>query len=509
MSRGSFILGARILVNGLRLYFRAWQGKRHSLLLTLLIQGALIGFLHLQVPIIFAQVAQAGGARGGAGLACVFVLLFTLMAGFHRSIEVLYNRGDLPYLLSSPVSARLIVVTRLVDVLVTTLLATLFVVMPMLNGAVYLFGRHWLWGWAAWLLGTGAVGTLALLGTVLAVKSIGARGARTLMQVLGVLVGTFAILAMQAPTWLRQVHIHPERAETLRRYFALFEAPPWPQLASAAAGDWRGLAALAAGAGLTMWLALRVLEREFVTGVQGAAEDSGGPSLAAAARPALLARAWSGAFRVGRWSVLVRKELRTLRRDPLLIARSSTQLISLLPAVIGLFFLPRVPAIAVLSIIAATLTALTIAGLMTAGDESLDVLCTSPTSRARAMWARTLAAALPGVAIAWIAGGVLVLLGAPGLGVGAGVIATFLGLAHAWLGGCTTPRQTTEDRAANRPIRATWQVFASMLVSGLGAAAVGAAGMGAPVALAFLFGALALVGGGMMFLASPRPIWEA
>ncbi len=509
MRRGSLILGARILANGLRLYFRAWQGKRHSLLVTLLVQTTLIGFLHLQVPIIFSQVAQAGGARGGAGLACVFVLLFTLMAGFHRSIEVLYNRGDLPYLLSSPVPARLIVATRLVDVLVTTLLATLFVVMPMLNGAVYLFGRHWLWGWLAWLLGSAALGTLALLGTVLAVRWIGPRGARTVVQVLGVLVGTFAILAMQVPAWLRHAHLHAERAETLRRTFALFEAPPWPQLASAASGDWRWLAALAAGAILAVWVALRVLEREFVAGAQGAAGDSGARSIPDAARPAALTRAWARAFRASRWSVLMRKEMRTLRRDPLLIARSSSQLISLLPAAIGLFFLPRIPAIAVLSIIAATLTALTIAGLMTAGDESLDLVCTSPTSRTQAMWARTLAAALPGAALAWVAAGALAMLGAPGLGFGAAATATFLGLAHAWLGGCTTPRQTVEDRAANRPIRATWQVFASMLVSGLGAASVGAAGMGAPVALALLLGALAFVGGGMMFLASPRPIWEA
>lgn len=497
----------RILRNDLRLYFRAWQKQRRGLALTLLIQAIIIAFLHVQMPLIFGQVAQTGGASGGAGLACCFVMLFTLMAGFHRSVEVLYNRGDLPYLLSSPVPARLVILTRLADILATTSLTTLFIILPMLNCAVYLYGPHWLWGWAAWITSVAVLATLSLLLTILLVKWIGSRGARTVVQVLGIVVGTAAIAATQAPNWLRQLRHNPEHADTVRRYFAAFEAPPLPQLVAAASGDVAWLAVLALAGVACVWLALRVLEREFVSGAQSAAADSGGATRTAAADPAALARVWARAFRARRWSAMMHKELRTLLRDPLLLARSSTQLISFLPAVVGIFWLPRLAGIGIVSIVAPTMTAITTASLMSATDESLEIVCASPVSRWRAMWARALAAALPSAAIGWIGGAVLIGLGAPALGLATALIATFLAVAHAWLGGCTTPRQTADDRAANRPVRSTWQVFVSMLASSLGAGAIASHAMGAPVFVSLLLGLITVVGGGMMFLARPRPIW--
>jgi hypothetical protein len=507
MTRTESSLFFRILANDLRLYFRAWDKHRHGLALTILIQALVIGFLHLQMPAIFAEMARAGTTRGGAGLACAFVVLFTLMAGLHRSIDVLYNRGDLPFLLGSPVPPRLIILTRLADILATTSLTTLFLVLPMLNCAVYLFGKHWLWGWPAWLTGVATVGTLALVLAILLVKWIGARGARVLVQVLGVIVGTAAIAAMQAPNWLRRLDHHGDSAENLRRYFAVFETPPLPQLAAAASGHLIPLVVLALVGVAGIWLALRVLDREFISGVQRTAEDSGGVPRSGTDQAATLARAWHSAFRSSRWTALVRKELRTLLRDPLLIARSSTQLISFLPAVVGLFWLPRTAAVGILSVLAATMTAITTASLMTAMDESLEMVCASPVSRTRAMWARALAAALPSAALGWIGAAVQLAFGAPGVALATGAVAMFLALAHAWLGGCTTPRQTAEDRAANRPPRATWQMFVAMLVSGIGSAAVVTQAMGAGVVVALPLGVLTLITGGLMFLAQPRPIW--
>lgn len=507
MTRAPASLFFRILANDLRLYFRAWDKHRRGLALTILIQALLIGFLHVQMPAIYAGMARAGNTGGGAGLACAFVILFTLMAGLHRSIEVLYNRGDLPYLLSSPVPPRLIILTRLADILATTALTTLFIVMPMLNCAVYLYGPHWLWGWPAWLTIVATVGTLALMLAILLVKWIGARGARALVQVLGVIIGTAAIAAMQAPNWLRRLDHHGEQAENIRRYFAVFETPPLPQLAAAASGGLIPLVALVLIGVAGMGFALRVLEREFISGVQSAAEDSGGASQTGANHSAALARAWRAAFRASRWTALMQKELRTLLRDPLLIARSSTQLISFLPAVIGVFWLPRVAAVGILSVLAATMTAITTASLMSAMDESLEMVCASPVSRARAMWARALAAALPSAALGWIGAAVLVVFGAPVVAVATGAIAMFLALAHAWLGGCTTPRQTAEDRAANRPPRATWQMFVAMLASGVGSAAIVTQAVGADALVSLALGVLTLITGGLMFLVRPRPIW--
>lgn len=506
MTAASFRLFRLIVGNGLRLYLRSWQGKGRHLALTLLIQGLLIAFLHVQLPVIFSQIAGFTGERAGAGLAVAFVVLFTLMAGFNRSVEVLFNRADLPYLLSSPVPERTILLTRLADVLVTTGLATLFLVLPMLNCATYLYGTHWLWGWAAWLAGIAGIASLALVTTVLTVNWIGARAARTILQILGVLVGTCAILGMQAPTWLRHLAYRGEHTDTMRRVFAAFETAPLPQLVDAASGRPVWLLALTAASLGSVLLAVRVLHRAFLTGAQGAAEAGSAGSLRATTA-AGVERAWAQAFRTNRPATLVRKELRTLLRDPLLIARSSTQLISFVPALAGLFFLPRIPGIGMLAVVGASMTAITTASLMSASDESLELACTSPTSRKRAMWARALAAALPCSAIGWIGAVVMTLLGEPALGFATGFLATFLALAHAWLGGCTTIRQSAEDRAANRPVRATWQTFVAMLVSGLGAGVIASQGMGAPVFVAAPLALLTLISGGMMFLVAPRPIW--
>ncbi|MBE2213823.1 MAG: hypothetical protein IAE82_08125 [Opitutaceae bacterium] len=507
MTRAESRLFARILANDLRLYFRAWDKRKRGMAFTLLIQALIVGFLHLQLPALFAEIARSGNARGGAGLACAFVLLFTLMAGLHRSLEVLYNRGDLPYLLSSPVPSRLVILSRLADVLATTAFTTLFVVLPMLNCAVYLFGPHWLWGWPAWITAVALVSTLALVMTIRLVTWIGARGARTLVQVLGILVGSAAILAMQVPNWLERLNRQGEQTERIQRYFAAFETPPLPQLAAAASGAWIPLLTLAIAGAAAVWLTLRVLEREFVSGAQRAAEDAGGRTSPGSGDPAVLARAWRQSFRGGRWSALVRKELRTLRRDPLLIARSSTQLISFLPAIIGMAFLPRVAAVGILGVLLPAMTAVTTASLMSAFDESLEIVCASPVSRVRAMWARTTAAALPSALLGWIGAGVLLGFGAPHVAWLTGALATFLALALAWLGGCTTPRLSAEDRAANRPARAAWQVFIAMLVSGVGSAAVATQAMGASWLVAVPLAAITLVGGGLMFVAQPRPIW--
>lgn len=507
MTRAESNLFFRILGNDLRLYFRAWDKRRRGMLFSIAVQVLVVGVLHLQIPALFSQVARASGVRAGAGMACAFVVLLTLMAGLHRSLEVLYNRGDLPYLLSSPVPPRLVILTRLADILATTALTTLFFVMPMLNCAVYSYGPHWLWGWPAWVTAVALIGTLALVLTIVLTRWIGARAARTLVQVLGIFVGSVAILAIQAPNWMHRLESGSETARHLRRYFAYFETPPLPQLADAASGAWLPLAALAlAGLGGLVF-SLRLLEREFISGVQGAAaEDSGGARRGTADGTAL-ARAWARSFRAGRWTALVHKELRTLRRDPLLIARSSTQFISFMPAVVGLAFLPRIVAVGILSVLAPTMTAITTASLMSAYDESLELVCASPVSRVRAMWARTLAAAVPASILGWVGAAVLVALGAPGVGLATGGLATFLALAHAWFGACTTPRQSAEDRAANRPARATWQVFVAMFASGLGSAAIATQAMGASWIIALPLGALTLLGGGLMFLAQPRPAW--
>ena len=491
-----------ILANDLRLYFRAWQRRKTRRIGGLALQLMFVGWMHLAIHPMLAHYDGARPMTGGVEMACLFVALLITMVAAQRSLEVLYNRGDLPMLLASPVPMRVVLLTRLADIQLTTWLSTGLVILPLLNVATWLHGAHWLWGWIGWLLAVLALVPLSLLTTVLAVRSLGPARARVFIQIGSILLGVAAIAGAQAPNWLSRSIDAQVTGPAQLAFFAHFDVPGLNQLAQAAHGDLRWLAALALVAGGLGFGAMRVLGREFTQGAQATASDLGDTGRKTPI--AGLARAWQQSFRGSRARTIVRKEFRLVRRDPLLVVRSSAQMVSLLPALVGVLWLHTATGLAAFALVGPAIAAMTLATMMTVNDEAHLFVASSPLSPRRAAWARTAAAAtLPAFFALALAFGTF-LLHERFVALIAAIGGTLNAAALAWMGTCTVRPLSAEDRARQRQPKILGQYLFAMLLGGLGAGGVSAWSAGQEMIAAVLL-AFALGTAGFAFMLRPRP----
>ncbi|MEZ5967239.1 MAG: hypothetical protein R3F56_25610 [Planctomycetota bacterium] len=490
---------AAILRNELRMFWR--MGRRGAARRALGGLGFVLALAFMHAPTFFLVMSftQRGDGRGGPESAALFVLLFLFILGLQRSLEVLYNRGDLPFLLASPVPVRVVLLTRLLTITATTLLGSGPIVVALVDAGWILVDPRWAWGFVAWVACVGTIAPLTLMITLVTVRWLGARRARTAIQVLGLLFGIGVMLLMQAPQWA--AGSSPAARVAARVSFAVhFEVAPLTHLAAAARGDVRGLATLVLVAAAALALARLALARAFVLGAQSAAGDVGNGMRRATGDTR---RAWRRAFTAGRASRILRKEVRVLWRDPLLIARCSMQIVALLPMLIGTLMVRQTAGIAGLAFLAPSMVAVTLAALMNANDDAHEFVAASPMSRRSMALARAAAAASPtillGLAVsaflAWRAGPLLAALTALG--------ATALSLAMGWLTTCTTPVLTAEERARQRPPRMLGQSMAGMVLGGLATGGIGALDADAIVAGVVLF-ASAMALAALLFLFQPR-----
>lgn len=499
---GTASLVRRILANDLRLYFRTWQRRKTRRIGSLALQLMFVGWMHLAISPMLARYDGARPLTGGVELACLFVSLLIAMVAAQRSLEVLYNRGDLPMLLASPVPVRVVLLTRLADIQLTTWLSTGLVILPLLNVATWLFGAHWLWAWIGWLLAVLALVPVSLLITVVAVRSLGPARARVFIQIGSILLGASALAGTQAPNWMsHSTDVRVTRPAQLA-FFAHFDVPVLNQLAQAAHGDPRWLAALALVAGGLGFGAVRVLDREFAQGAQATAGDLGDSGRKTPV--AGIARAWQQSFRGSRAQAIVRKEFRLVRRDPLLVVRSSAQMVSLLPALAGVLWLHTATGLAAFALLGPAIVAMTLAAMMAVNDEAHLFVASSPLSPRRAAWARTAAAATPAAFFALALALGTFLLHERFVALIAAIGGTLNAAALAWTGACTVRPLSAEDRARQRQPKILGQYLFAMLLGGLGAGGVSAWSLGQEIIAAVLL-AFALGTAGFAFTLRPRP----
>ena len=494
-------LFARILHNDLRLWWRGNAGKKAAWASGVVGRLALLCLAHLVTWGLLSAYHE--GVRGGPELVCLLVLSMLAMSAVHRSLDVLYNRGDLALLLSSPVPPRIVLSTRLVDIAAMSLLDTMVVVVPLVDVAMLTHGWHWAWGFAAWFGGVLAIAPAAVLVTIVAVERVGARRARTALQVLGVLFGMFAFIASQLPQWLRfgRMRGEPNNAAVLdgSEVFAWIDVPPLQQLAAAASGAWQWLVPVVAAGTLLFLVAQRTLALRFTHGAQGAAADSGGTT---GRRGATDDSAWQNAFGRSRSRALVRTQLLLLRRDPLLMMRCAMQIVTLVPMMFGALMFQPTAGIGGVGLLAAALVPLQLAAMRNANDDAHEFELASPIAPRERAWARTVGAAAPLVLLVWIVTVVVAAMGAPLQAAMVAVGGTFNALAAGWLATCTTRVHTAEERARNRAPTIVWQTFLGMLIGGLGTAGIGMTSTQyAPVG--WVLFAVALGAAGLQFLASP------
>jgi len=384
---------AWLLAHELRLLWRSFG-----------IRSVVMGVLAL----LFVALAHAGGwvmlrqhvletmlARAPAGLALisVFTLFLALSSAFGLAVRVLFERGDTESLLASPVPISTIYAVRGMTVAAASVASLALFLLPFANMGPFVGQWEKLGAWPA----IGALGlacaAVAMLGTLSLVRWLGIRRARVAAQLAGAFIGAALVLAIQAESLL------PRGArDALRARLAVsggWLASDSPLLWPVRAFMGEGLVLLAwVAASVTLFvLVVRGTRRWFLRAVQDAPQ-------AAPARRRSPARA-SRPFRAGVARVVMAKELRLVRRDPALIAKTLLQAIYLIPLFIVLVRRTQ-PAELLASGLVLLVTSLggTLAWITVSGEEAPELLGSAPVSLDRVRWLKVAAAMAPVAIIA-------------------------------------------------------------------------------------------------------------
>ena len=420
----------------------------------------------------------------------------TLMLG-HALIAVtdaIYTRGDLDLLLSSPFSSWTVLTVRTLGV-VMRVGGTYFVLLAGVSFWLLVFGAfRWLsplaalFGLALWSTAAGIVLAMAMFAT------IGPRATRITAQITGALVGASIFLLFQLQN-LDPANRRGDRWAALAQQLTQIEAPSDHPLflpARAFLGDPQALAIWTGGAIVAFTLVTLWFSRRFVR--DAAAVVGAGRKKRVSLKPAK-------PMRGGVTASVLRKELRLIVRDPVLLSQVLMQLIYLVPLVLVMGggalrsgeisggFVGVVGA--ALAVIGASLAG-ALAWVTISAEDAPDLVSAAPVDRAAIERGKVLAASAPVILIA-LAVGLLIAPFAPlgtfflVLGVSAAAVsAALIGLWHQEPG--------TRKDFRRRP-RATFAAqFGQFLSAAAWSAATGLAAAGGFVAPLAIFPALVALG---------------
>jgi ABC-2 type transport system permease protein len=487
--RGPFAPGSLLWLLGfeIKLYWRGLFGTkgenpwpRVALIGFLLVLGAGAGFVGASVLSTLAPVENPSTASlilASFFLAAPASLMISQATG--SVINVVYTRGDLPLLFSSPISPWAVTMSRALGVVINVCLLYLALLIFVMAWAPFVGAGAW-FGLIPTVLALGmaatAFGMLLALGLM---RLVGPKHARTVSQVMAGLFGAGIFIAFQSFNFLPD-----EREEVVIRsviaWVRSVDTPAWnPALLPARAalgpplaqGAWFGLA-LSFFACAT-FLFSRVLPR-FVASIESIG----------AAKPKT--KTGAKAFRSGVMANLLYKEWRLLRRDPLLLFQISLQLAYLFPLVLvmltNISFRPdnAGPANAVFSSFCVLLLSSlggNLAWLTASAEDAPDLIGGCPVGRGTVEAAKFFAAFVPVAALGLIPAGVFAMT-SPFIGVvvflcgaGAAASAALLGVWYQKPGNrreFRQKRQTSWTAAFGQAILAfSWSAVAGLIIGGL------------------------------------------
>ncbi len=382
-----------LLAHDLRLAWRDFRGAFGRLGNTALaVLAALL--------VVAAHAAAWVASRGAIDLApgTAFLLLLMTAQALTASLKLIYGRGDLDLILSSPFPARVALLVRGLAVAAGAATSAAFFVVPLADADLMRGQERALALPPALAAGALVATSVSLLLAFALVALLGPRRARLVAQVAATFIGgAFVIwlqvgrllggprdLAAVVPAWLGRVAALPVRA---------------------ASGEGVALAVWVGGA-LVLYGAVALgLGRFFARSVPAAAVET-----APARRTA---RGRDGRFATGLNATLRAKEWRLLRRDPWIVSQLLQQTLYMAPLLIGLWSgaggnrpLPvaLAPLIAVLSYqVAASMTWLSLSG-----EDAPDLLAAAPVTagalrRGKLGAVARVVAALAALPLAWLA----------------------------------------------------------------------------------------------------------
>lgn len=320
-----------------------------------------------------------------------FMLTLMLSHAIMMSVSALFDRGDLDLLLSSPLSSRTVFVVRGLGIAISCAALYAFFLLPvahvgLLTGHARLMALYPTI--ASMALFATAVGMML---TLMLVRLIGARRARTVAQVLGALTGALIFLVTQAqnmagPDMRRRV------AATILQWMRpggplASDGLLWTPFHASIGEPVALLTVLLLGAG-GFWLVTNLAHRRFLAGTQEVVTGS--------TRRAVPADSRHLRFRGGLLRTVLVKEWRLILRDPQLIAQTLLQVLYLMPMIFLVF---RRQDMLLLVVPSAVLLAGTLAGTLAwitvTAEEAPELIGVAPVSLARIRWMKVAAAMLP------------------------------------------------------------------------------------------------------------------
>ena len=320
-----------LLKNELRLWWRQKTGVK-NFWVGVVVLWVFVAFVSVSFWFGFAPLRQStAGTELPVEALWVAVALWLLgsLFAFNQAISegvvVLFERGDLDLLLSSPVSSRAVFTVRLLSVAISTFFSFCLIVVPISLFAV-LVGFPQLVGMYPALMSICLIAaSVAMLVTLRLVRWIGARRARGLVQVLNLFVSLIIILAFQVPNFLLTTESDlsgvQNRLQAWTSAGGLLGINSWVWFP--------GRAVLLDSVSVVMTLGLSgaiaaftvyTLDRAFVEGSQQSVTHK------------RQARTNEGTvLKDGFFWVVLRKEWRTMRRHPYLISQVALQVVLILP----------------------------------------------------------------------------------------------------------------------------------------------------------------------------------
>jgi ABC-2 type transport system permease protein len=325
-------------------------------------------------------------ASAGLLLLFTFMLTQTLLAGQ----RALFTAGDLDLLLSSPLPERRVLSAKLLGV-AGSAAATFSILLLPIALPTAIWGHPRLLALVPMIVSLAVVAAAAGLGiAILLVRSLGARGARSVGQIVAAFFGGLIFLLSQLSSngVVRTSRFSAVSQWMRRTGWGVDGWSAWP--ARALFGEIPPLLACAAAAGLVFWGASTLLRTHFLRSWQSAGERTG------TRRPKHANG--GGGFAASLTGAVVRKELRLLSREPEILFSLLMRLVYLAPVLfLGLKGTAgaaafRVPALAAIGAVAAGQLAGSLAWLTLSAEDAPDLLAVAPVERATIRRSKLLAA---------------------------------------------------------------------------------------------------------------------
>lgn len=395
-----------LLRHELRLLWRGTSKKLPILAIVLLVLFQLLAFAIaaavMSAPPIPAQYMPLAWASV-SGLSIVGLLIM-LSSGLVACVKVIYARGDMNLLLSSPIKPQSIVLVRAGAIAITLMAGFGVLILPFANALGLLVSPKWFTVYPALACLALFASSLSLLMALSLFRALGARRTRVVAQILGGIVGTAAFLATQLPNMMST----QGRDAATSQFVGYMMSVHWPST-----DRWVWLPARALmGEPLPLLAAIALSVGLFIVVACGLSEGFIASMVAAGGNESRASKRKGGVrrFNTGTVSVLRRKELRLIGRDPWLLTQILQQTMFAVPlAFMSLKFgIGAVPLVWLVLIFIAGNLAGIFGWLAVSAEDAPDLVSTAPLQPLEVFRAKLEATILPvavgilpPIALAW------------------------------------------------------------------------------------------------------------